>query len=129
MPVAIAMPKLGLKMEEGTVLEWHAELGERVEKGQVVLLIESDKAETEIEAPADGVLRHIYVDPDETVPCGTFLAVLTGSADDEFDADAFRASEEVATEVAPAAVAPAPRAAPARAAPAPREAEIGRAHL
>jgi len=120
MPVAIAMPKLGLKMEEGTVLEWRAELGERIEKGQIVLLIESDKAETEIEAPADGVLRHIYIDPDETVPCGSFLAALTESADDDFDADVFRESEEVATEVGPAAAAPAVRAAPARAASAPR---------
>lgn len=121
MPTAIAMPKLGLKMEEGTVLEWRAELGEPIEKGQIVLLIESDKAETEIEAPATGILRHIYVPPDETVPCGTFLAALTESAADDFDADAFRSTEEVATVQAPAAAVPAQRAAPARAPAKPRE--------
>ena len=77
MPTAIAMPRLGMTMTEGTVLTWPVPLGGRVEKGQVVLTIESEKAEVEIEAPASGVLRHVYVEPDRTVPCGTLLAALT----------------------------------------------------
>ena len=74
MPVAIAMPKLGMTMEEGTVLEWPLTVGQPVEKGQTVLLIESEKSEVEIEAPASGVLRHTYVDVGVTVPCGTALS-------------------------------------------------------
>jgi pimeloyl-ACP methyl ester carboxylesterase len=115
MPTAIAMPKLGIKMEEGTVLEWRAAPGDTVDKGQIVLLIESDKAETEIEAPAAGVLRHIYVDPDEVAPCGAFLAALTETADEGFDADAFLATAPPV--VAPRAAAPTPAGSAGKAEP------------
>jgi pyruvate dehydrogenase E2 component (dihydrolipoamide acetyltransferase) len=90
MSTAIAMPKLGMTMQEGTVLEWRLPAGAPVVKGQVLLSIESEKAEIELEAPASGVLRHIYVPAGATVPSGTVLAVLTASADEAFDADAFR---------------------------------------
>jgi len=85
------MPRLGLQMREGTVVAFRARLGDRLERGAPVVVIESDKAEVELEAPAPGVLRHIYVEPGGTVPCGTLLAALTESADEEFDADALRA--------------------------------------
>ncbi len=128
MPFAIAMPKLGMTMKEGTVLEWRARPGEAVAKGQIILLIESEKTEVEIEAPANGVIRHIYVEPDALVPCGSFLAVITESADDDFDSQAFRTQNE-RVEAAPAKPAPrasAPLAKPAAAAAAsalPRPAE------
>jgi pyruvate dehydrogenase E2 component (dihydrolipoamide acetyltransferase) len=83
------MPRLGMTMEEGRVVEWVISPGEHVEKGATVLIIESEKAEVEVEATAPGVLRHVYVDPDETVPCGTLLGALTDSADEDFDADGF----------------------------------------
>jgi len=83
------MPRLGMTMEEGRVVEWVVSPGQSVEKGATVLIIESEKAEVEVEASAAGVLRHVYVEPDETVPCGTLLAALTGSADEAFDAEAF----------------------------------------
>ena len=51
----IAMPRLGLKMTEGTVIEWRVAPGDLVLAGQVVLVIESDKAEVEVEAPASCV--------------------------------------------------------------------------
>jgi len=90
MATAIAMPKLGMTMQEGRVLSWPVRVGERVAKGQPVLLIESEKAEVEVEAPATGVLRHVYVEPDATVPCGTLLAAVTAAADEPFDPEAFR---------------------------------------
>ena len=79
-PTPIAMPKLGMTMTEGRVVEWPTPLGARVEKGAVVLVIESEKSEVEIESPAAGVLRHVYVEPDQTVPCGTLLAALTATS-------------------------------------------------
>ena len=81
---AVRMPKLGMTMEEGTVVEWRVAPGGRVEKGRVLLVIESEKNEAEIEATASGFLRHIYVSPGEAAPCGALLAVLTGSADEPF---------------------------------------------
>jgi pimeloyl-ACP methyl ester carboxylesterase len=94
MATAIAMPKLGMTMQEGKVVEWPVALGERVEKGQTLLIIESEKAEVEIESIATGFLRHIYVEPEETVPCGTLLAALTDAADEPFDAEAFQRAHD-----------------------------------
>jgi len=76
-------------MREGSVVAWRVQPLERVEKGQVILVIESEKAEAEIEAPASGVIRHIYVEPGETVPCETLLAVATASLDEAFDAEVY----------------------------------------
>src|SRR5689334_21183233 len=84
------MPKLGMTMREGRVVAWPIAVGGRVEKGAPVVVIESEKAEVEIEATASGVLRHVYVTPDETVPCGTLLGAITATPDEAFDADAFR---------------------------------------
>lgn len=88
--VSVAMPKLGMTMAEGQVIAWPKAVGARVEKGELLLVIESEKAEVEIEAPAAGVLRHVYVEAGRTVPCGSVLAALTTTADEPFDADAFR---------------------------------------
>ena len=83
-----------MTMQEGKVVEWRATPGDRVEKGQVLLVIESEKAEVEIEAPAAGVLRHVYIAPDTTVPCATLLAALTATPDEPFDAEAYRRENE-----------------------------------
>lgn len=90
----ISMPKLGMTMEEGSVVDWPLAAGAPVAKGQVVLVIESEKNEVEIEAPASGVLRHVYVATGASVPCGTLLGAITDRADEPFDADAFRARED-----------------------------------
>ena len=52
MPVVIQMPKLGHAMTEGTVLQWHKRAGDTVTRGDLVLTVETDKAEVEVEAPA-----------------------------------------------------------------------------
>jgi pimeloyl-ACP methyl ester carboxylesterase len=99
------MPKLGMTMEEGTVVEWRVKPGERIEKGQIVLVIESEKNEAEIEATASGYLRHIYVMPGDVAPCGALLAALTETADEPFDAAAVAAAE---APISPKAAAPSP---------------------
>ncbi len=104
---AIAMPKLGMTMEEGRVVAWPIPVGGRVEKGRTVLVIESEKTEADIEATASGVLRHVYVPADETVPCGTLLGAITESADEPFDAAAFAASHRSAGPLASRAGGPA----------------------
>ncbi|RIL00070.1 MAG: hypothetical protein DCC71_19235, partial [Proteobacteria bacterium] len=119
MATPIAMPKLGMSMQEGRVVAWPLPLGAKVARGQIVLVIESEKAEVEIEATASGVLRHVYVAVDETVPCGTLLGAITETAAEPFDADAFRAQHDRpetprtagAQAAAGAAIAAAPRAA------------------
>jgi pimeloyl-ACP methyl ester carboxylesterase len=93
MPTAISMPRLGMTMEEGTVIEWPVPVGDRIEKGDVVLIIESEKAEVEIEAAGGGFFRHVYVETGETVPCGSLLGAITETRDEPFDADAFHTAE------------------------------------
>jgi pyruvate dehydrogenase E2 component (dihydrolipoamide acetyltransferase) len=114
---AIAMPKLGMTMREGTVVEWLVAVGGAVEKGRPVLAIETEKSAVEIEAAASGVLRHVYVAPGETVPCGTLLGAITASMDEAFDAAAFHREHDCPERPAPAAATPrpAPGAAAARA--------------
>ena len=76
-------------MEEGIVIEWPHSIGDSVEKGEIILIIESEKSEVEIESPGSGVFRHIYVEEGETVPCGTLLGAITETAEEAFDAEAF----------------------------------------
>lgn len=121
MPAPISMPKLGMSMQEGRVVAWPIEIGGRVERGETLLVIESEKAEVEIEATASGFLRHVYVPVDETVPCGALLAALTDTPDEPFDADAFRKSNDL-----PEAPRPASEAAGATRAEPLRDADVQR---
>ncbi len=70
----VIMPKLGLTMDEGTVQRWLAEEGDRVEAGQPILEVETDKVVVEVEAPAGGVLGPRLVAEGQRVPIGTVLA-------------------------------------------------------
>jgi pimeloyl-ACP methyl ester carboxylesterase len=110
--IPIGMPKLGMTMTEGRVVAWPRSLGARVEKGEIVLVIESEKAEVEIEAPAAGFLRHVYVAADRTVPCGTLLAALTPAVAEAFDVEAFRRAHDRPERPAAKPVHAAPTAAP-----------------
>ncbi len=95
-------------MREGIVVAWRVQPLERVEKGQVILVIESEKTEAEIEAPATGVVRHIYIEPGETVPCETLLAVITESVEEPFDVEAHRAHARPAPRAQPLSAPRAP---------------------
>jgi pyruvate dehydrogenase E2 component (dihydrolipoamide acetyltransferase) len=85
------MPRLGLTMTEGTVVEWHARAGEAVERGKALLVVESEKAQVEVEAFASGVLGAIYVEPGTTVSVGALLGAVVAPGE-AFDREAFQAS-------------------------------------
>src|SRR5215468_8302771 len=82
MPVSVTMPRLGESVTEGTVTRWLKNEGERVEADEPLLEVSTDKVDTEIPAPAAGVLTAIKVGEDETVEVGVELAVIdeAGSA-------------------------------------------------
>src|SRR5690606_25424424 len=67
----LVLPKLGLTMTEGAVLEWSLTPGESFKAGDILFIVESDKAAVEFEAPSAGVLNEILVEPGRTVPVGT----------------------------------------------------------
>lgn len=90
MGYVVKMPKLGLEMEQGTVLEWKVGRGNSVSEGDVIAEIETEKSIGEVEAREDGVLRRIYVGQDETVPPGTPIGIIAAADADiaELEAEA-----------------------------------------
>lgn len=58
MSLTLTIPKLEMSMQEGTLAEWVASDGQEVKEGDVIYLLETDKASREIEAPASGKLVH-----------------------------------------------------------------------
>ncbi|MFD8071259.1 2-oxoglutarate dehydrogenase, E2 component, dihydrolipoamide succinyltransferase [Streptomyces sp. NPDC059718] len=124
MAVSVTLPALGESVSEGTVTRWLKAEGERVEADEPLLEVSTDKVDTEIPAPASGILSSIKVAEDETVEVGAELAVI----DDGTGAPAAAPAPAAAAEPAPAPVqAPAPVAAPAPAAAAPAPAPAGAA--
>ncbi|GGZ09969.1 2-oxoglutarate dehydrogenase, E2 component, dihydrolipoamide succinyltransferase [Streptomyces poonensis] len=122
----VVLPALGESVTEGTVTRWLKEVGESVEADEPLLEVSTDKVDTEIPAPASGVLLEIVVGEDETAEVGAKLAVIGQPGAAPAAAPAAPAAAPAAPE-APAQPAPAPAqpaapaapAAPAPAAPAP----------
>ncbi|WP_425268754.1 biotin/lipoyl-containing protein [Kitasatospora cheerisanensis] len=113
MAVSVTLPALGESVTEGTVTRWLKAEGERVEMDEPLLEVSTDKVDTEIPAPASGILASIKVGEDETVEVGAELAII----DDGSGAPA--AAPAPAAEAAPAPAAEAPAAPVAEAPPPP----------
>ncbi len=73
------MPKLGHVQEDGTVVEWRKGPGEPIRKGEILVVIETDKTTVEVEATFDGVMQSILIQPGETVPVGAPIAIYTAA--------------------------------------------------
>lgn len=76
MTISVTLPSLGESVTEGTVTRWLKQPGELVKEDEPLLEVSTDKVDTEIPAPATGVLLTIVVGEDETVEVGTELAVI-----------------------------------------------------
>ena len=117
MATLIPMPKWGMTMQEGTVGSWLKAEGDRVEAGEEIVEIESDKAIQLVESPASGVLARILVTAGETVPITTPIAVIVDEGEEvpeEMIAAATAAASVADTDDSPASPEPAPAAAPAK---------------
>ena len=78
----LTMPKMGFDMAEGTLVDWVKEEGDTLAEGDVLAIIETDKANVEVTAFKSGVLRKILVDAGTIVPVGKAIAVI-GTADED----------------------------------------------
>ncbi|MHC4266515.1 MAG: dihydrolipoamide acetyltransferase family protein [Planctomycetota bacterium] len=87
------LPQLGQTMEEGTIIECLVKVGDEVKKGGVVFEVETDKATLELESPADGFVKKILVEVDQTLSVGEPLLVL-GEKDEEVPQDFFNSLKE-----------------------------------
>jgi len=115
MAIEIPMPKLGLTMEEALIIQWLVDDDATVEADQPILLIETDKTETEVVAPGSGRLHQIGA-PGDVFPCGQLIGLLLG----EGETPPEPAAEPAPVTAAPAAAQPAPAPAPRGRSPAER---------
>ncbi len=105
----LLMPKLGLTMTEGTVIEWPIPVGGAFAQGAVCAVVETDKVANEIEAPEAGRLVKILVQEGETVPVGSVLAEWeTDEKQSEAPAGMDAAAEPAAAVTPDAAAGPEP---------------------
>lgn len=99
----VLMPKLGQAMTEGTVQQWHRKTGDRIQQGEILVTIETDKATYDIEAPASGTL-HIAVTEGQEVRVGTVIGEIGDAPVQKQGA--------VGVSPLPAVITPAPKTAP-----------------
>jgi len=127
MPKEVRLPQLGQTMEEGTIVDCMVAVGDQVKKGDVIFEIETDKATLEMESPAEGFVKAILVEANQTLPVGAPLMVL-GDKDEDVPQsfiDALTAGEGVtqgATAVAEAPSAGSAASAAAQTGPVPAKA-------
>ncbi|MCP5062331.1 MAG: 2-oxoglutarate dehydrogenase [Ignavibacteriae bacterium] len=76
MKVEIIMPKMGESINEGTIIKWYKKVGDEIKKDEIIYEISTDKVDTEIPAPADGILIEIKAFEQETVPINEVVAVI-----------------------------------------------------
>ena len=122
MPVSVTLPPLGESVTEGTVTRWLKQVGDTVAADEPLVEVSTDKVDTEIPAPAGGVLLAIRVPEDATVAVGAELAVIGDASEVAAPASAEAPTPPPAPAAAaptPAAPAPAPTPTPAPAAASP----------
>ena len=108
MPAIIVLPKMGMTMTEGTLAQWLVPDGAAVEKGQPIFKMLTEKINTEVEAEASGVLRHLVPD-DTTVPAGAVVGCILAQGE-ELPAELAAMAAPAAAPTLATAAAPAPAA-------------------
>lgn len=78
----ITMPALSSTMKEGRVVSWLKSEGDEIEAGEAIMVVESDKADMDVEAFEDGFLAKIVVEEGEVAPVGQPVALIASSADE-----------------------------------------------
>src|SRR4029077_19811427 len=87
MAFELKMPKLGESVTEGTIGKWLKQPGDKVNKYDLLVEVQTDKVNTEIPSPVAGTLKEVKVEEGQTVPIGTLLAIFD-TADGEAAATA-----------------------------------------
>ncbi|HIK39507.1 dihydrolipoamide acetyltransferase family protein [Thermoleptolyngbya sp. M55_K2018_002] len=113
----VFMPALSSTMTEGKIVSWVKAPGDKIEKGETVVVVESDKADMDVESFYEGYLATIIVDAGSTAPVGEAIALIA-----ETEAEIEAAKQKAASASAPAPAAPTP--APATTEPEPVAATV-----
>jgi pyruvate/2-oxoglutarate dehydrogenase complex dihydrolipoamide acyltransferase (E2) component len=75
--IPVVLPKWGQSMEEATIVEWLKKTGDRVDRDEPICVVETDKVDAEVLAPAAGTLTATKAQPRETVAVGTTIATIS----------------------------------------------------
>src|SRR6476659_2100422 len=102
------MPQMGVSVSEGTITKWLKQPGEAIAQDEPLLEISTDKVDTEVPSPGEGIVAEILVAEGETVDVGTLLAVIAPAGSAVAEPAAAAPAPEAPVE--PAAEAPAPPA-------------------
>ena len=96
----IIMPKMGESINEGTILKWHKKVGDAVKQDEIIFEISTDKVDTEIPSPTEGILKEIKFKEGDTVEVGTVVAVVesNGSVQTELESRKNRIEESLEEE-------------------------------
>ena len=113
--VDVVMPQMGVSISEGTVTKWLKAEGDPIAADEALLEISTDKVDTEVPSPGEGVLGQILVQEGETVEVGTRLATISSGGAAAAAAPAEPADEPAATPASTPAAATEPVAEPAAA--------------
>ncbi len=106
--IEVVMPQMGVSVSEGTITKWLKQPGEAIAQDEPLLEISTDKVDTEVPSPGEGVVAEILVAEGETVDVGTLLAVIAPAGSAVAEPAAAAPAPEAPAE--PAAEAPAPPA-------------------
>lgn len=79
----IQMPKLGESVQEATITKWFVKEGDRIEEDEPLFEVATDKVDSEIPSPVDGIVKKIFFQLNALVPVGEIVAVITIEGDDE----------------------------------------------
>lgn len=115
----IFMPALSSTMTEGKIVEWLKQPGDKVARGESVLVVESDKADMDVESFQDGYLAAVLMPAGSTAPVGETIGLIVETEAEIAEAKANAPSAPAAAAPAQAPLAPAPSPAPTASAPAP----------
>jgi len=78
----IQMPKLGESVQEATITKWFVKEGDRIEEDEALFEVATDKVDSEIPSPVDGVIKKIFYPLNALVPVGEVVAIITTEDDD-----------------------------------------------
>ena len=78
----VVMPKLGLSMEDGTIVEWLVKEGDAVAKGDLIFSVETEKLSQEVDCDQSGTVLKILAHEGETVLCGAHILILGQPGED-----------------------------------------------
>mgnify|MGYP001361051872 CR=1 FL=1 len=74
--IPVYMPKFGMTMTHGVITQWHKQEGDRIEQGQPLLAVETEKVSVDVEAPATGTIVELSFEVDAEVEVGAVVAYI-----------------------------------------------------